>query len=59
MDVIKLNRNNAANLVVPKHAIKYLYKEEEERLHRRKKTREERLADRERSAAPPSETPGK
>lgn len=55
-DVIKLNRNNAPNLVVPKHAIKYLYKEEEERLHRRKRTREERLADRERSGSTPSDT---
>ena len=38
-DVIKLNRENAPNLVVPKHAIKYLYKEEEERQLRRRKPR--------------------
>ncbi len=43
-DVIKLNRENAPNLVVPKHAIKYLYKEEEERQHRRRRTRDERQA---------------
>jgi host factor-I protein len=43
-DVIKLNRDDAPNLVVPKHAIKYLFKEEEERMHRRKRTRDERLA---------------
>lgn len=41
-DVIKLNRENAPNLLVPKHAIKYLYKEEEERQHRRRRAREER-----------------
>ncbi len=41
-DVIKLNRENAPNLVVPKHAIKYLYKEEEERQHRRQRTRDAR-----------------
>ena len=39
-DVIKLNRENAPNLVVPKHSIKYLYKEEEERQLRRRKPRE-------------------
>jgi host factor-I protein len=44
-DVIKLNRENAPNLVVPKHAIKYLYKEEEERQLRRRRPRPE--------AAPP------
>jgi host factor-I protein len=38
-DVIKLNRENAPNLVVPKHSIKYLYKEEEERQLRRRKPR--------------------
>jgi sRNA-binding regulator protein Hfq len=38
-DVIKLNRENAPNLVVPKHSIKYLYKEEEERQFRRRKPR--------------------
>lgn len=41
-DVIKLNRENAPNLVLPKHSIKYLYKEEEERMHRRRKVRVER-----------------
>jgi len=35
-DVIKLNREGAPNLVVPKHAIKYLYKQEEERQMRRR-----------------------
>ena len=38
-DVIKLNRENAPNLVVPKHSIKYLYKEEEERQFRRRRPR--------------------
>jgi host factor-I protein len=41
-DVIKLNRENAPNLLVTKAAIKYLYKEEEERQHRRRRIREER-----------------
>jgi host factor-I protein len=41
-DVIKLNRENAPNLVITKAAIKYLYKEEEERQHRRRRMREER-----------------
>jgi RNA chaperone Hfq len=41
-DVIKLNRENAPNLVIPKHAIKYLFKEEEERQHRRRRVRMER-----------------
>ena len=43
-DVIKLNRENAPNLLVTKAAIKYLYKEEEERQHRRRRMREERGA---------------
>lgn len=43
-DVIKLNRENAPNLLVPKHAIKYLFKEEEERQHRRRQRRQERLS---------------
>lgn len=43
-DVIKLNREGAPNLLVPKHAIKYLYKEEEERFHRRRRPRPERPA---------------
>ena len=42
-DVIKLNRENAPNLVVPKHSIKYLYKEEEERQLRRRLRREARF----------------
>jgi len=42
-DVIKLNRENAPNLLVTKSSIKYLYKEEEERQHRRRRIREERL----------------
>ena len=46
-DVIKLNREGAPNLVIPKHAIKYLYKQEEERQLRRR----ERL---ERRARPPA-----
>ena len=41
-DVIKLNREGAPNLVVPKHSIKYLYKEEEERQFRRKRLRDGR-----------------
>ena len=36
-DVIKLNREHAPNLVIPKRSIKYLFKEEEERLHRRRR----------------------
>ncbi len=43
-DVIKLNRENAPNLLVPKHAIKYLFKEEEERQHRRRQRHEARFA---------------
>ena len=43
-DVIKLNRDNAPNLLLQKRAIKYLYKEEEERMHRRRRFREERRA---------------
>lgn len=37
-DVLKLNRDGAPNLVLQKHAIKYLYKEEEERGYRRRRT---------------------
>ena len=51
-DVIKLNREGAPNLVIPKHAIKYLYKQEEERQLRRR----ERLERRSRPPAGP-ETP--
>ena len=36
-DVLKLNREGAPNLLLPKHAIKYLYKEEEERQFRRRR----------------------
>jgi sRNA-binding regulator protein Hfq len=36
-DVIKLNRDYAPNLLIPKRSIKYLFKEEEERLHRKKR----------------------
>ncbi len=52
-DVIKVNREGAPNLLIPKHAIKYLYKQDEERHLRRR----ERL---ERRARPPEapETPG-
>ena len=42
-DVIKLNRENAPNLLLNKAAIKYLYKEEEERQHRRRRMREDRV----------------
>ena len=41
-DAIKLNRENAPNLLLQKSAIKYLYKEEEERQFRRRKARSER-----------------
>lgn len=40
-DAIKLNREHAPNLLLQKHAIKYLYKEEEERPFRRRKVRSE------------------
>ena len=36
-DVIKLNRERAPNLLIPKRSIKYLFKEEEERMHKRKR----------------------
>ncbi len=36
-DVIKLNREHAPNLVIPKRSIKYLFKEEEERMHKRRR----------------------
>ena len=35
-DVLKVNREGAPNLLIPKHAIKYLYKQEEERQMRRR-----------------------
>jgi len=40
-DALKLNRENAPNLLLQKRAIKYLYKEEEERPFRRRRVREE------------------
>src|SRR5512138_1452774 len=43
-DVIKLNRDDAPNLVLQKHAIKYLFKEEEERQFRRRRARADRVA---------------
>ena len=51
-DVLKVNREGAPNLLIPKHAIKYLYKQEEERQMRRR----ERLERRGRPPAGP-ETP--
>ncbi len=44
-DALKLNRDNAPNLLLQKHAIKYLYKEEEERQFRRRKARADRSAE--------------
>ena len=41
-DALKLNRENAPNLLLQKRAIKYLYKEEEERQFRRRKVRADR-----------------
>jgi len=41
-DALKLNRENAPNLLLQKSAIKYLYKEEEERQFRRRRARAER-----------------
>jgi len=38
-DVIKVNREGAPNLLIPKHAIKYVYKQEEERQYRRRRAR--------------------
>ena len=35
-DVIKLNREHGPNLLIPKRSIKYLFKEEEERMHKRR-----------------------
>jgi sRNA-binding regulator protein Hfq len=35
-DVIKLNREYGPNLLIPKRSIKYLFKEEEERMHKRR-----------------------
>lgn len=44
-DAIKLNREDAPNLLLQKRAIKYLYKQEEERQFRRRKTRPDRGGD--------------
>jgi sRNA-binding regulator protein Hfq len=41
-DVLKVNREGAPNLLIPKHAIKYLYKQEEERQLRRRERMERR-----------------
>jgi len=41
-DVLKVNREGAPNLLIPKHAIKYLYKQEEERQIRRRERFERR-----------------
>lgn len=38
-DVLKINRDGAPNLLVPKHAIKYIFKEEDERAFRRRRPR--------------------
>jgi host factor-I protein len=35
-DVIKLNREYGPNLLIPKRSIKYLFKEEEERQHKKR-----------------------
>ncbi len=53
-DVIKLNREHAPNLIVPKHAIKYLYKEEEERQLRRRRPRPDS-----RTSGAEEQTPGR
>jgi len=52
-DVLKVNREGAPNLLIPKHSIKYLFKQEEERQLRRR----ERQAQRGRPPAGPG-TPG-
>ena len=59
-DAIKLNRESAPNLLLQKHAIKYLYKEEEERQFRRRKARADREQEAENGGrgAPPGE-PGR
>lgn len=54
-DVIKLNREGAPNLLVPKHSIKYLFKQEEERQMRRRA----RLERRERPEGEPETPPSK
>jgi hypothetical protein len=47
-----VNREGAPNLLIPKHAIKYLYKQEEERQIRRRERFERRAR-----PLPPPETP--
>lgn len=44
-EALKLNRDNGPNLLLQKSAIKYLYKEEEERQFRRRKARTERAGE--------------
>ncbi|MRR13042.1 hypothetical protein EG835_11420 [bacterium] len=59
-DALKLNRENAPNLLLQKHAIKYLYKEEEERQFRRRKVRAERgAADGDEGGPAPPGTPSR
>lgn len=41
-DVLKVNREGAPNLLIPKHAIKYLFKQEEERQLRRRERQAQR-----------------
>ncbi len=54
-DVLKVNREGAPNLLVPKHAIKYLYKQEEERQLRRRERFERRMQARPEPETPPAE----
>lgn len=42
---IKLNRNNGPNLLIPKHNIRYMFKEEELKRFRRKERAAARLRD--------------
>ncbi len=39
-DCIKLNRHDGPNLMIYKHSIRYMFKEEELRYHRRRKIKE-------------------
>jgi RNA chaperone Hfq len=39
-DCIKLNRHDGPNLMIYKHSIRYMFKEEELRYHRRRKVKE-------------------
>src|SRR5512139_1191708 len=54
-DVLKVNREGAPNLLIPKHAIKYLYKQEEERQLRRRERLERRSRPPAESETPPTE----